>query len=190
LNCRTLLAVLIGGLALGCSSPLLALTSQEPSGKITTVYVLRHAEKASEPRRDPPLSVAGMQRAEGLAWFMDEVPLSAIYSTRRLRTMQTVAPTARLKGMDVRVASHKNGAALARRILQRHLGRHVLVASHADTIPEILEGLGYDDDVSIGGYGDVLVVSVPERGEVKLQRRHVPAVNNAARLTSLHSSLK
>jgi broad specificity phosphatase PhoE len=69
---------------------------------MTTIYGLRHAEKAvggyfNERLRhqDEPLSPIGWQTAERLAaTFMDK-PIAAIYVSEYQRTRQTIEPTAR-----------------------------------------------------------------------------------------------
>ena len=54
---RTLLIAALGWVVAGPSAA-------EPAGR-TVVYIVRHAEKATEPRRDPGLTPAGEERAKG-----------------------------------------------------------------------------------------------------------------------------
>jgi len=48
--------------------------------RTTTVILVRHAEKAAEPREDPPLSDAGRTRAEALARAVSPTGVTAIGS--------------------------------------------------------------------------------------------------------------
>jgi hypothetical protein len=65
----------------------------------TTLYIVRHAEKApaSPGDEDPPLSTSGVARAQELAHLLRSVDLRAIYVTPYRRTRETAAPTAESK---------------------------------------------------------------------------------------------
>jgi len=62
--------------------------------QITTVILVRHAEKSSDGSKDPELTDAGNARAIALAKLLKEVKVDAIYSTGFKRTQNTVAPLA------------------------------------------------------------------------------------------------
>ncbi|GAI92910.1 unnamed protein product, partial [marine sediment metagenome] len=53
---------------------------------ITTIFLVRHAEKAQDSTSDPPLTSEGKARAQELAYILKHVPLVAIYSTPYIRT--------------------------------------------------------------------------------------------------------
>ena len=61
----------------------------------TTYYVVRHAEKAAEPRQDPPLTQIGTQRAENLKQLMRSKKIEKVFSTNYLRTKNTDKPAGR-----------------------------------------------------------------------------------------------
>ncbi len=67
----------------------------------TVVYLVRHAEKAQASDNNPPLSEAGMRRAEALAQTLGDAGVSAIYTTQFKRTTDTAAPLAALAGAAV-----------------------------------------------------------------------------------------
>src|SRR4051812_32196327 len=63
--------------------------------KVTTVFLVRHAENASEPRPDPPLLETGIARAELLARILAKSGVKAIYTSQFLRTRATAEPLAK-----------------------------------------------------------------------------------------------
>jgi broad specificity phosphatase PhoE len=85
-GCLLTMSVLSGRTALG--------------GSDTTFYVVRHAETEA-PTNDPPLTEQGMRRAEELREVLGDVPLSAVYATRTLRTFQTAMPTAAAARLEI-----------------------------------------------------------------------------------------
>src|SRR5262249_37442712 len=65
----------------------------------TTVVLVRHADKDTNVvGSDPPLSAAGMVRAQELARVLGDVRFSAIYVTPWARSRQTAEPIARRLG--------------------------------------------------------------------------------------------
>jgi phosphohistidine phosphatase SixA len=131
----------------------------------TTVYVVRHAEKAKGD--NPPLTEAGQSRAASLAAVMRDIDLDAVFTTDLCRTAQTVDPTAKAAGLPlqtVRVAGVNLSACmpqltaelaplepsddaegtLVQQLRDLPWGSHALVAGHSNTIPSLLQALGVD----------------------------------------------
>ncbi|MEM7082646.1 MAG: phosphoglycerate mutase family protein [Pseudomonadota bacterium] len=109
-----------------------------------TVYVVRHAEKATDDRRDPTLSTQGKRRAEALASeILATSPNTAsviLWSSDYRRTRQTLAPLAEALGVSINVYDAQDSRALVRAIMAQPDGVHV-VAGHSNTVPEIVDGL-------------------------------------------------
>ncbi len=105
----------------------------------TTVIIVRHAEK-SAPTGNIPLSEAGFERAQTLARVVSDAGISAIYTSKLLRTIQTAEPTARVLGLVPQQINEVG--ALAKNILDGHAGQTVLVVHHSDTLPELIVALG------------------------------------------------
>src|SRR6267378_496425 len=62
---------------------------------ITTVILVRHAEKVIDPNNsDPDLSPAGQVRAQELARMFGDSGINAIYATQYKRTQESVRPLA------------------------------------------------------------------------------------------------
>ena len=139
----------------------------------TTVILVRHAEKASEPAADPPLTAAGEARAKALAEALANAGVSAVVTTQFARTRSTAAPLAAAlqltpEVVDARAPEH--ATAVAAMILAHHAGEVVLVVGHSNTIPAIVEALGVQRPAAIcdAEYDGLYVVTVPASGSARL----------------------
>lgn len=115
------------------------------SGTMTTVILVRHAEKSPDATlTDPPLTAAGEARAKTLARMLGKAGVSAIYTTPVVRTRRTAAPLAAALG--VQPVEIQTGATYANdvvsRIRNQHAGATVLVVGHSNTTPEVIRALG------------------------------------------------
>jgi broad specificity phosphatase PhoE len=148
------------GMALGAA---LALALAGASAAATTLVLVRHAEKAAGD--DPPLTPAGVLRAERLAALFATSVLTAIYITDTRRSAETAAPTARAEGVVPQVRSRRDAAAHARALAdelrQRPDSDLVLAVEHSDTVPLLLGALGVASPpvLTDADYGDVFVVT-------------------------------
>lgn len=143
----------------------------------TTIILVRHAEKAAEPREDPPLTAVGEARAAALVEALGNAGITAVYSTPWKRTQQTARPIAERLGVpvttfDVTPGEKSYGELYAAELLAKHRGRVVLVVGHSNTVPGILRGLGVADvrDIADMEYDNLFVVTVPETGPVRIVR--------------------
>jgi broad specificity phosphatase PhoE len=128
---------------------------------VTTVFLVRHAERAASPPADPPLSAAGQKRAKQLAHVLAKARVKAVYTTPTTRTRQTVRPTAYAAGLTA--IEYTSVSALASEIRSRHRGHRVLVAGHSDTLQSIAVALGSDArDCAVTGdeYDNLCVVTI------------------------------
>ena len=64
-----------------------------------TVILVRHAEKASEPPDNPPLSEAGAARAEALVHALADARIDAVIATQYRRTQDTGREVATARGL-------------------------------------------------------------------------------------------
>jgi broad specificity phosphatase PhoE len=123
---------------------------------------------------DPPLSVAGQQRAQELAHVLGDAGISAIVVTPWLRNRQTAEPLARRLGDSLMVVDPVDET--VRRVLE-HRGETVLVVGHGDTIPRLvaaLMGQAKPDSMPVG-YDDLYVVSLIPGQAARLTRLHYGA---------------
>ena len=161
-----------------CTSLLGHAARAEPS----LVIVVRHAEKAAEPKDDPALSPAGEQRAQQLATALADAQVSAILTTQYRRTQLTAAPTAKRFGITPTVITARREAPDAHvpEVLAaiRALSGVVLVVGHSNTVPEIVAGLSHTAPKAMceGCYSDFFVVSPQIVGGALVQSHYgIPA---------------
>jgi len=148
--------------------------------KVTTVYLVRHAEKAAEPAADPPLLEAGNKRAGALARMLGKAGIKTIYTSQYLRTKQTAEPLAKQLGISPTVIPVKMGenprelspqylTEMAKRVYSNTSGA-VLIVGHSNTIPEIIKALGGDITPAIEEtvFDDLFIVTVYAKGKAKV----------------------
>lgn len=148
--------------------------------KITTVFLVRHAEKAAAPAADPPLLEAGTKRAEELARTLTKAGIKTIYTSQYLRTKQTAEPLARQLGITSTVVPVKMSATNPRELAPQYLREmaerassspgNVLIVGHSNTVPEIIKALGGDSVPTIDEtvFDDLFVVTVYAKGKAKV----------------------
>jgi len=157
-----------------------AIFQPENKFKVTTVYLVRHAEKAAEPAADPPLLEAGNKRAGALARMLGKAGIKTIYTSQYLRTKQTAGPLANQLGISPTVIPVKMGenprelspqylTEMAKRVYS-NTGGAVLIVGHSNTIPEIIKALGGDIAPTIDEtvFDDLFIVTVYAKGKSKV----------------------
>ena len=144
----------------------------------TQVILVRHAEKASEPSDDPPLSALGAERAQALAATLRDAGVTAIITTQLRRTRGTAQPLATANGLTPEVVPSQRGerethvAAVAAAV-RRHAGEVVLVVGHSNTIPAIIDALGGPSfpDICESVYANLFVL-LPGPSTARLVKAH------------------
>ena len=112
---------------------------------ITTVILVRHAEKASQEDASP-LTPAGTARANELARMLTAAKIDAIYVTQYRRVQDTAAPFATMSALTpiVRNTGATYASDLAKEILKDHRGQTVLVVGHSNTTIAVMKALGVE----------------------------------------------
>lgn len=111
---------------------------------VTTVFLVRHAEKNTRPMGDPPLTAAGQERSRTLSLILQEAKISAIYSTSFVRTRQTARPLAEAFDLPIIQYEARDFKGLVDQIVSEHTGEVILVVGHSNTVPKIIEAFGAD----------------------------------------------
>jgi broad specificity phosphatase PhoE len=129
----------------------------------STIFIVRHAEKAESGGNDPDLSDLGRTRAETLAKMLKDASLSAIYATELKRTQQTAAPLAKMLHLDPTIVPAKDSAALIAKV--RGSTGNVLVVGHGNTIPDLIKGFGIATPINIAenDYDNLFVLVLEEK---------------------------
>jgi broad specificity phosphatase PhoE len=155
-------ALLLALLVSGCAHP------------ITTVLVVRHAEKQLDQGDDPPLTDQGSARAQLLANMLAETKPVAIYATQYRRTKDTVQPLADRVSVPIRAIEAKETDALAKQIKAEHEGKTVVVAGHSNTVNKLIAALGGPEmpDLDDADYDNLFVVAI-SGGQVRVARLRI-----------------
>lgn len=141
------------------------------SRPVTTVILIRHAEKVIDPKNpDVDLAPAGQARALELVRMFSDSGINALYATQFKRTQQTVKPLADHLSLPVNTIDAKQTPELIKQLLSDHRGQTILVAGHNNTVPEIIAALGGPQFPVIPEteYDNMYVVSVYRFGKAKV----------------------
>lgn len=118
-----------------------SLTSCTPKAEdLFTIYLVRHAEKeiSDKNNSDPSLTACGMERAQSLSVFFDQIELDKIYSSDYIRTKDTAKPTAQSKNKEVILYNPSELDDFSKELLKRK--EDALVVGHSNTTG-VLAGL-------------------------------------------------
>lgn len=143
------------------------------SRPLTTVILVRHAEKKLEPDNpDPDLTPAGGERAQQIARVFGEAGIEAIYATQYKRTQQTVKPLAERLGFSVNVIDSKATAELVNQIQTAHRGQTILVAGHSNSVPAIISALSGESfpEIPDSEYDNLFIVTIYRFGKAKVTK--------------------
>jgi broad specificity phosphatase PhoE len=153
----------------------------EDKFKVTTVFLVRHAEKADAPREDPSLSEAGKQRSQALARLLGQSGIKAIYTSQFQRTIQTAEPLAKQLGVTATPLTIRPSQSSPREIAEQstremtdkiyeRAGDGVLIVGHSNSIPAVIKMLGGDVVPTIDEqkFDDLFVVTVYGKGKAKV----------------------
>lgn len=100
----------------------------------TDIYIVRHAEKDTINASDPPLTDAGLQRAQDLADLLKDKNITKVYSTNFVRTRSTVKPVADQEGISTIIY---DDIAHLQEMLSFGNKKNMLIAGHSNTILDI-----------------------------------------------------
>lgn len=171
--------MLFSAIASGCQSSSDNNTQLE---EVTTLILVRHAEKANDGTDDPPLTEKGETRAATLSDWLAFTDLAAIYSTSYKRNTMTVSPTASQK--DLTITTYDAGQQpedFLTSLLEQYKGETVLVCGHSNTIPPMLNRLlGQEtyENLTDSDYNHIFIVTATALGNATVTdlQMDVPAV--------------
>lgn len=141
------------------------------SRPVTTVILVRHAEKKIEPENpDPDLAPEGFDRAREIAREFGDSGINAIYATQYKRTQQTVKPLADRTGVAVNLLNANQTDELVNRIQTAHRGQTIFVAGHNNTVPAIVSTLSNESYPVIpeSEYDNLYIVTIYRFGKAKV----------------------
>ncbi len=128
---------------------------------VTTIYLVRHAEKEHKGEKNPQLTEQGKQRAKLFADMLTKVNIDAVYSTDTIRTRDTAKPIANSKGKEV-IIYDARGIDYAQ-FVKNNLNKTVFVVGHSNTIPSFVNALLGSEkyqDLDESNYNSLFIVDV------------------------------
>lgn len=109
----------------------------------TTIWVVRHAEKATTPANDPDLTPEGRARAAALAKQLKRQKIAAVFTTSYKRAAETGEPTLKKSRLPaLQTYNPSDLPAFAKQVLQEYAGKSVLVVGHSNTVIPTLQAFG------------------------------------------------
>lgn len=160
--------------------------STDDGDRVTTVILVRHAEKAAVPGADPPLSPEGEARALALRDALRDAGVTAVLVTHYRRTGDTALPFARARGVTPQTVpvgeDVKRHAREVAEAVERHAGETVLVVGHSNTLPPIIAALGGPrvPEIADDEYDNLYILQKPDDGPARLIRARFGAPSAAA----------
>jgi broad specificity phosphatase PhoE len=142
--------------------------ASQVSDQATTIFLVRHAERADDDP-DPGLTSAGVTRAAELVRILGDAGLTAVYSTPLRRTMATAKPVADRARVPIQTYDPRDQDAMQAFIqtLRSGPGR-ILVVGHSNTTPELVQSLGGDPVATMPEteYDRLYIVTIGRDGAV------------------------
>lgn len=113
----------------------------EKEQKVTTYYLIRHAEKdeSDKTNKDPHLTEEGKERAENWTKVFGDVKFDMVYSTNYNRTKETAEPTAKANNVDITFYDPRN--LKHEDLIKETEGKTVLIVGHSNTTPMLTNAL-------------------------------------------------
>lgn len=144
----------------------------QPSSGPTTVILIRHAERTSFLASDAPLSGKGLHRADGLAYLLDQYHPTALFSSNRIRTQQTLRPLAERLHEPVNIWDYRQSEGLGNYLKSSYPGKCVIVCWHHDHMEELARALGVQGklpDWSLFTFNKIWIVTLGQNGNVQFR---------------------
>lgn len=108
---------------------------------VSTLFLIRHAEKENNGQTNPPLSINGKVQAKVIDSLFANVKLAAILSTSFERNMETARPIAESKKIPITNYNPGENDPILDYALKFEKGKKFLIIGHSNTIPELVLNL-------------------------------------------------
>lgn len=164
----------------------LLLISCTAFAQTTTIWIVRHAEKATTPANDPDLTPEGRARAAALAKQLKRQKIAAVYATPYKRTTQTGELSLKQAGLaEIKTYNPSDLPAFAKQILQEYMGKNILVVGHSNTVIPTLQAFGAAkpfDTLDDEDYDQLFKVTIgpDKKAKLNIKRYGAPHHRNKA----------
>jgi broad specificity phosphatase PhoE len=162
---------------------LLSLTTRAQTKSLTTIYLVRHAEKVTDDptNKNPLLTKSGANRAISLAKTLEKSSIHNIYSSNYKRTTATAKPLAKKLKKQIKIYNLKELKTEAQTILKDNKGKNALIVGHSNTVLETIEALGGKrpfEAISDQDYDYLFQVSIAPDGTMNVKVMHYGESNS------------
>lgn len=135
-----------------------------------TLIFVRHAEKADDGTKNPPLTKEGEERAERINELLKKAysKVDAVYSTEYKRTESTALPVSREFGLEIQSYDPRAPKVFIKKLIKDHQGEVVLIVGHSNTTPFLVNMVLGEEKFSQldeSAYDDVFIVKTREVGK-------------------------
>lgn len=121
----------------------------------STIYIVRHAEKQSG--NNPHLTENGQSRAQTLSDTLSTKRINLVMTTDSNRTRETAQPTASRFNLPLTIYGKDTIPGLVGK-LKNTWGKNILIVSHSETIPVIVQQFGYTLQSPITGFNRLIII--------------------------------
>lgn len=104
------------------------------------IYLVRHAEKADDGTKDPPLTKIGSERALKLSDYLKDKGITSIYSTNYERTRSTASPLAQKLGIEIIIYDPRD-LAFAQKLQKQMQNENILIVGHSNSTPTLTNAI-------------------------------------------------
>jgi phosphohistidine phosphatase SixA len=162
---------------------LLSLSTRAQTTSITTIYLVRHAEKVTDDptNKDPILTKSGKKRAMALAKTLGKSSIHNIYSSNYKRTTATAKPLAIKLKKQIKIYDLKKLKTEAETILKDNKGKNALIVGHSNTVLETIEALGGKkpiNSITDQDYDYLFELSIAQDGTTNVKVKHYGETNS------------
>lgn len=130
----------------------------------STLIIYRHGDRDGD-----DLNARGISRAAAIAAALEGRPIDAIYSPGIQRNLDTAAPLAQARGMDI---TRSEAGSIHRRLARLAAGRSIVWVGNQGNLRAIWETLGLEGPPPLE-YGDLYIVTTDASGAVSIDRQRV-----------------
>lgn len=149
---------------------ILAFCANVMAQETTTIYLIRHAEKADN-SDNPELSEAGKERTKKWGAYFENKNISTYYTTAFKRTILTASLTASYMSAlpepgtsrETRFMTYDPNDFSLKKIVEENKGKNILVVGHSNTVPKYINdllGKKTYPDISENDYGNLYIIKI------------------------------
>jgi len=133
------------------------------------IYLVRHAEKSTEPANDPHLTKEGKQRAETLKDLLKNKNINAIFSTQTNRTIQTTTPLGGLINIPIQHYANNLLPGFLQSVISSK--KNVLIVGHSNTLIPMIGSLNLPyaiKNIGDNDYANLFIIKVKRGKAIKI----------------------